>query len=146
MNPRDFLEVADELSGGSREAEWRSACSRAYYAAFHVARELLRQCGFEVPQAEQAHAYLWLRLQNCGQRDLIQAGRAIQELRGHRNWADYDLDDPFLEEAARDSVNDVLDAVRLLDDTAALPEVLAQVTAAIRVYERDVLRQETWRG
>ena len=44
MKPRDFLDVADELSDG--EAHWRSAVSRAYYAAFHVARRLLIELGF----------------------------------------------------------------------------------------------------
>ena len=30
MNPRDFLELADEWLTGVREGEWRSAVSRAY--------------------------------------------------------------------------------------------------------------------
>lgn len=30
MDPLDFLEVADEWAAGNREAEWRSAVSRAY--------------------------------------------------------------------------------------------------------------------
>ena len=52
MNPHDFLEVANEWITGVREAEWRSAVSRAYYAAFHVARLLLERCGFSVcPEA-----------------------------------------------------------------------------------------------
>ena len=66
MSTRDLLEVADELLGGLKEAHWRSAVSRAYYAAFHEARRLLGQCGFPAPKGEQAHAYLWLRLSNCG--------------------------------------------------------------------------------
>jgi hypothetical protein len=74
MNPLDFLEVADELIGGMREADWRSAVSRAYYAAFHVARRLLQRCGFTVPDGDQAHAYLWLRLSNAGHPDVRQAG------------------------------------------------------------------------
>jgi uncharacterized protein (UPF0332 family) len=41
MTGRDFLALAMQLAGGGSEAEWRSATSRAYYAAFHVARELL---------------------------------------------------------------------------------------------------------
>ena len=36
MKPRDFLDLADELVIGSGEAEWRSAVSRAYYAAFRL--------------------------------------------------------------------------------------------------------------
>jgi hypothetical protein len=62
MNPRDFLEVADEWAGGTREAEWRSAVSRAYYAVHHVARRMLEEWGFAVPTADQAHAFVWLRL------------------------------------------------------------------------------------
>jgi hypothetical protein len=35
MNWRDFLPLAARLAGGTTEADWRSAVSRAYYAAFH---------------------------------------------------------------------------------------------------------------
>ena len=58
MNPRDFLDVADELIAGPSEAYWRSSVSRAYYAAFHVADQLLTQCGFVVPHSERQRIYL----------------------------------------------------------------------------------------
>jgi uncharacterized protein (UPF0332 family) len=70
MNPHDFLEVANELVTGIREADWRSAVGRAYHAAFHVARNLFQLSGFSVPRGEQAHAYLWLRLTNSGHPDV----------------------------------------------------------------------------
>jgi uncharacterized protein (UPF0332 family) len=38
MKARDFLDVAEELAGGIHEGHWRSAVSRAYYAAFHAGR------------------------------------------------------------------------------------------------------------
>jgi hypothetical protein len=57
---RDFLAIARQLASGSTEAEWRSAISRAYYATFHVARELLEDLSFAVPRADRAHVYLWL--------------------------------------------------------------------------------------
>jgi uncharacterized protein (UPF0332 family) len=88
MNPREFLNVAEEWVTGLSEAEWRSAVSRAYYGAFHVARSLLQACGFEVPLADRSHAYLWLRLSNCGHPDLQKAGEALNDLRGRRNEAD----------------------------------------------------------
>jgi uncharacterized protein (UPF0332 family) len=69
MNSRDLLEVADDLLGALAEAHWRSAVSRAYYAAFHEARRLLRHCGFVVPRSEKGHEHLWLRLSNCGYPD-----------------------------------------------------------------------------
>lgn len=55
MKPRAFLDLADELVVASGEAEWRSAVSRAYYAAFHTGRVLLQAMGFVVPAAESAH-------------------------------------------------------------------------------------------
>lgn len=70
MDETGFLELADELSTASRQAEWRSAISRAYYAAFYKARTLLRQVGFRVADAERAHAYLWLRLSNSDHPDV----------------------------------------------------------------------------
>src|SRR5207244_2339025 len=75
MDGRDFLKVAEDLAVGDSEAEWRSAISRAYYGAFHVARTLLLQGGFDAPVGDQAHAYLWLRLSNCGHPDVAEAGR-----------------------------------------------------------------------
>ena len=92
MNPRDFLVVANILLAGPTEASWRSAVSRAYYAAFHAARLLLRDLGFKTPRADQAHAYLWLRLSNCGDSQLQVAGQRLKDLRGERNRADYDID------------------------------------------------------
>jgi len=74
MNANAFLELAGEWCTGIREGEWRSAVSRAYFAAFHVARRILRQGGFVVPQGDRAHAYLWLRLANSGHPDVDQAG------------------------------------------------------------------------
>ena len=54
MEFRDFLSLSTALVNGSTEAEWRSAVSRAYYAAFHVARQLLLGLRFTVPGADRA--------------------------------------------------------------------------------------------
>jgi uncharacterized protein (UPF0332 family) len=88
---RDFLAVADALIQQPDEAEWRSAVSRAYYAAFHEARQLLRDLRFRVPRADQAHSYLWLRISNCGNLLVQRAGADLNALRSHRNRADYDV-------------------------------------------------------
>jgi hypothetical protein len=66
MTGHDFLPLAMRLAVGATEADWRTAIRRAYYAAFHVARQLLIDLRFAVPHADRAHAYLWLRLSNCG--------------------------------------------------------------------------------
>ena len=144
MIPRDLLEVADDLLGGLKEAHWRSAVSRGYYAAFHEPRQLLGQCGFAVPRGEQAHAYLWLRLSNCRHPDLSHAGAELNDLRSQRKWADYDFYQPMDQSVAADYVQTARDVAGLLEQAATLPAVLAPVTAAIRAYERDVLGEVTW--
>src|SRR4051812_32107702 len=116
MNPRDFLDVADDLAAGLREADWRSAVSRAYYAAFHVGRRLLRRCGFVVPEAEQAHGYVWLRLANSGHPDIQLAGNNLATLRRVRNLADYDLARPLAHSAAIGQVQAAAETLRVLED------------------------------
>jgi uncharacterized protein (UPF0332 family) len=130
---------------GNGEAEWRSAASRAYYAAFHAARIMLRSCGFTAPHGDQVHTYVWMRLANCGHIDLQRAGNRLNELRGMRNLADYDLDHPFVPFDALDQVRDALDILLLLETACTLPVTLARITDAIRVYERDVLGHVSWR-
>src|SRR5207249_3553965 len=131
MNPRDILDVADALITGLTEAEWRAAVSRAYYAAFHTARRLLQQCGFLVPHADQAHAYLWLRLANSGHADVRAAGLDLNELRKIRNWADYDLERPLSHTLAATEVQAATDILELLEATTAEPLIRTQITQAI---------------
>jgi uncharacterized protein (UPF0332 family) len=88
MDETGFLNVADVLSLGETEADWRSAVSRAYYATFHKARQLLCLNGFAVPPAAQAHAYLWMRLNNTQHPDVVNAALELNQLRRIRNWAD----------------------------------------------------------
>src|SRR5260370_24607217 len=90
MTFRDFRALAGTLAKGTPEAEWRSACSRGYYAAFHVARQLLLGLSFRVPQADRAHGYLWLRLANAGVAEGTNAPSLLADLRRARNRAGYD--------------------------------------------------------
>ena len=54
MTGEDFLPLAIRLAAGRSEPEWRTAVSRAYYAAFHVARDLMENLGFTVPRGDRA--------------------------------------------------------------------------------------------
>src|SRR5262249_17909840 len=143
MNPRDILDVADALITGSKEAEWRSAVSRAYYAAFHVAAGLLRQCGVDGPRGEQAHAYPGLRPANAGHADVGTAGGDLNDLRKLRNWADYDLDQPLDHFTAFGHVRLADNLIQLLEGVPTVAKVQTQITDAVKVYERDVLKQAT---
>ncbi len=143
MDFRDYLTVARTIAGGGTEAEWRSAVSRAYYAACHVARELLLSLTFRVPQAERAHSYLWLHLANAGIADVQLAGNRLNALPGQRNWADYSTHPPLTQVTAANEVRNAEDIIAALD-AAAVEPVRTQITDAMKDYERNILRQVTW--
>ncbi len=140
---KDFLTLAETWITGATEAEWRSAVSRAYYGAFHEARRLFRDLGFRVPRSDQAHAYLWLRLSNCGAAPVILAGSDLNTLRGERNRADYDVDQTIDHGHALLQVQAGRRIIQTLD-AAALEPTRSLISDAIKVYERDVLNQVTW--
>jgi uncharacterized protein (UPF0332 family) len=140
---RGFLTVAQALSAGPTEAEWRSAISRAYYAAFHTAREFLTRLRFRVPPGEQAHAYLWLRLSNTGDPKADVIARLLRDLRGRRNIADYDLGRPRSQANATDATNDAQDLIARLDAPAGTPAEPA-IRDGMRAYEQAVLKVDTW--
>lgn len=144
MDETGFLEVADDLSTGLREADWHSAISRAYYAAFHKGRRLLLHNGFDAPRGEKAHAYVWLRLYNSQHTDVRSCGQKLNELRRIRNEADYDLHIPVSQIEGFDAVRVATDIVQLLHHLATEPAILTRVLDAIKIYERDVLREVTW--
>lgn len=144
MDFRDYLTLARELVRRPKEADWRTGVSRAYYAAFHVARELLEDLGFRVPRAERAHAYLCLRLSNVGNVDVSAAGRQLNGLRGERNRADYDGHIALLQAHAINIVALAETAIQGLDAGAVEP-IRTQITDAMKVYERDILHDVTWR-
>ena len=145
MKAQDFLDVADELAAGNREAEWRSGASRAYYAAFHVARQLLIVCGFAVPDGESCHGFVWLRIANAGQPQINNIGNGLRELRRLRNLADYNLDISFNQHEALGCVSRAIDYVRILEAAQTMAGIMTQIPATIRDYERDVLKQVSWK-
>jgi uncharacterized protein (UPF0332 family) len=144
MDARTFLTTADQLARGATEADWRSAVSRAYYAVFHVARQLFTTCGFTVPRADRAHSYLWLRLCNSGDTTVQRAGANIDALRRLRNHADYDVDRPLLQATALTQAQNARSVLQALDAAAREP-LRTQITDAMKIYERDVLKDVTWR-
>jgi uncharacterized protein (UPF0332 family) len=143
MDPREFLVLAQQLAVGTTESGWRSAVSRAYYAAFHVARQLLIDLHFRVPQADRAHGYLWLRLSNCGDPQVQQAGADLNDARRDRNWADYDLGRPMRLRVAQTDVQAAALIIQRLE-AAAIEPTRSQICDAMKIYERDVLHDVTW--
>lgn len=144
MNAREFLVLAKGLANENTEAAWRTAASRAYYATFHVASELLEGLGFRVPPDESAHAYLWYRLGNCGHPSTQRAGADFKVLRKDRTRADYELGRFVAQAKVKGQVQAAEQIIQALD-AAAVEPVRTQITDAMKQYERDVLRAVTWR-
>lgn len=143
MNGPDFLPLAARLAAGHAEPEWRTATGRAYYAVFHVARQLLEDLGFRTPRADRAHAYLWMRLNNCGDAGVENAAADLQTMRRHRNHADYDLHIPLKQTVATGDARLAGQIIQTLAAAAQEP-TRTQITDAIRIYERDVLKDVTY--
>jgi uncharacterized protein (UPF0332 family) len=143
MDGRNFLTIADSLLAESSEAAWRSAVSRGYYAAFHVARRLLETLGFRVPRADKAHAYLWYRLSNAGDSEVQIAGQNLGDFRSRRNFADYDVARQLGQTAAVAQVQMAKLIIQVLDNAIIQP-TRSTVTDAMQIYERDVLKDVTW--
>ena len=145
MTPASLLALAERLALGTDDTDWRSAVSRAYYAAFHVARQLMEQCGFAVPRADRAHRYLSDWLSNCGHRPTIQAGQWLEQLRGHRNEADYDLWLSLHRSDVEDHVSQAERIVLALEAAGADAVLRAAITLAMRAYEAG-RGESTWRA
>ena len=141
MTGADFLQLAARLVAGPTEAEWRTASSRAYYACFHAARDLLSTLGFRVPLTDQAHNYLYARLNNCGEASLQQAATDLYELRQIRNRADYSLNRVHTRLLA---IGQVALARHLFQTLTTIDETIhSRITDVMKEYERTI-HQVTW--
>jgi uncharacterized protein (UPF0332 family) len=144
MDFRAYVVLAEALVSGGTEAEWRTAISRAYYGAFHVGCDLLTTLGFAVPRNDRAHAAVILRLSNSADDAVIESGRSLSTLRTLRNRADYEKRQRISARDADNAVDAVHEIIGTLDDALSEP-TRSHITDAIKKYERDVLKEVTWR-
>jgi len=92
MNPREFCTVAGAFAARGEAAASRSAISRAYYSLFHVVLDFLITNQVRLPKNKpESHTLIYRLLFNCGDRDLRLVASALNDLRGQRNDADYDM-------------------------------------------------------
>jgi hypothetical protein len=68
----------------------------------------------------------------------------LKDLRRQRNHADYDLQRTIRQAMARSEVQVAEDLIHLLDSLSVEPR-RTQIRDAMIVYERDVLKDVTWR-
>ena len=81
--------------------------------------------------------------QSCGNPSLGVAGSDLNQLRGQRNRADYDLAGDVSRRTAMTAVETSTAIFRILDALTADDRQAA--VEVIKTYERDILRESTWR-
>lgn len=91
MDAKEYFDLARKLAQMRTEASVRSAISRGYYAAFHVAKNLVEGLGFTLPKDAAAHDKLYYMLHNAGDKSAEDAAKLLNDLRKRRNFADYDF-------------------------------------------------------
>ena len=140
MPGRDFIQVAEELSGKESEPYWRSATSRAYYAAFHVAKDALAQVGAKAVKNDKSHAFVIQRLNNCGCTEFSKAASKLDRLRTSRNDADYDYAaKPFPKSQAQ---LDIKQAKKIIENVeeSQLANKEQRIVEALEEYRRRINR------
>jgi uncharacterized protein (UPF0332 family) len=134
MDPRDFHTQAVNLLRAGQPADCRSAISRAYYAAFHVAATILRSNGFAILENHHAHEQVTRHLLGSGHPAVVAVASQLRELRGMRNKADYRLSLAVVEavKTAQMSVANAGGHIRTLETSFGGPDrdqIVANIAA-----------------
>ncbi len=92
MKAADYIQFAGKIATTySEAASCRSAISRTYYGAFHLAKSFLDRVDSRPPRNASTHAFVHQRLSNCGHSEAALAGLLLADLYADRLDADYDL-------------------------------------------------------
>ena len=98
MTGEEYIVLAGRLvvspALGSDEARFRTAASRAYYGAFHLAVALLTNWGVKVKQNAYGHQDAYNLFWGSGHSEARKVASLLDDLRTERIKADYRLDDP----------------------------------------------------
>lgn len=143
MDPRHFISLAIRLSNGNHEADLRTAVGRAYYGSFHLARQLVEECGVRWPRkdiyAAEIHRKVRFCLSESADTDAMLASDKLWSLRDLRNKADYDLDSSAFAKASVAAMirvaQEIVDALQRCRTAPGFAEARQRISS----YARDVL-------
>lgn len=99
----DLLTLAETLGNGAGECEWRSAASRAYYAAYHKALSVADACLPPNPFAGGEHERLTERFKQHSIKGK-QIAYVLIDLKKTHTTADYKLAASFQQADATDFI------------------------------------------
>jgi len=139
MDPREFHQVASRLASGTRPGELRSAISRAYYAAYNVSVQILKEMGFKIPESSAGHGEVQNRLGNSGDGEIEVVASQLTDLHSRRIQADYKMARRDVERqgTAQGIVEQAGRMIHLLNGCRSEPK-RTQVVNAIKEWERRV--------
>jgi uncharacterized protein (UPF0332 family) len=140
MNGTQFYNFAVPLAKGPGPAEHRSCTSRAYYGAYHRARELIEHYGVSLPGGPEWHKKVRWILDQSKDDAIKKASAKLNSLRDARNDADYELSDPKPENVkiVEYNLRTAKEIIDLVDTCIASGK--APGRAAIREYSKGVLK------
>lgn len=138
MDPRDFLRHAEATAEHPDAASQRTALSRAYYATYNVAADLLRALRLRLPPGHAGHEVVRDYLLHSGHSSMQRAAAALANLQSLRVKADYVLRDPHPERppVVREALARAGRTIADLDAIVADPAARARMSAAIRAWRR----------
>jgi uncharacterized protein (UPF0332 family) len=141
VRPREFCTVAGVFAARGEAAASRSAISRAYYSLFHVVRDFLVAHQVKLPKNKpESHKLIFRLLFNCGNEDLKLVASALNDLRGQRNDADYEMNnrDVELPSTARAAVERAQREISRFDAFIQTQTKIASVVQAIKLHATSV--------
>jgi hypothetical protein len=122
---KEYVDCADELVDTpfqdiSPEAHWRIAAGRAYYGAFCVVRNVLKDEGNHIPESGKAHGKVRELLNNSGDSERRRAGKYLGRLHGKRKEADYNdvlstQRPPAIRRKAKAAVANAREVIRIME-------------------------------
>jgi uncharacterized protein (UPF0332 family) len=139
MTGDEFLKLAVDLFTKNRapsEALSRTIVSRAYYAAYHLARAYTVELGF--PETDK-HRFLSDALSASGESNVTRAGDLLRYLATARGRADYDLTKPNVIKQVQNgeyvkAIIESADTVKELLANANSDQAKAQAKAGIAAF------------
>jgi uncharacterized protein (UPF0332 family) len=100
MDSMDFLNFAKDLLKNDKPINYRTAINRSYYAAYHVAVNLLEKSDVPIPKSGSGHGVVRRYLGNCGIKVIEEAQSKLSNLYSDRIKADYKLTNKAVEKKA----------------------------------------------
>lgn len=141
MTGPDYIAFAAKLAVTYAEAaSCRSAISRAYYGAFHLAKALFDRLEIRPPRNANVHVFIQHRLMNCGHPLAVEAGRFLADLYADRLNADYNLGKKQVESVgyARTSVETAKRIQKAFATCDSDLTALDRIKAGVADYERKI--------